>query len=66
MLADMAESLGQQRLAIRAERVTLVNFLEAGIRLLLDSSLEVRTNQMDKCCVLKRSFQSYYRASRLL
>ena len=40
----MAESLGQQRLTARAERVTFVNFLEAGIRLLLDSSLEVRTN----------------------
>lgn len=43
ILADMAESLGQQRLTVRAERVTLVNFLEAGVRLLLDSSLEVRT-----------------------
>ena len=41
----MAESLGQQRLMVRAERGTLLNFLEAGIRLLLDSSLEVRTDK---------------------
>ena len=44
ILADMAESLGQQRLTVGTERVTLVSFLDAGIRLLLDSSLEVRIN----------------------
>ena len=44
ILADMAESLGQQRLTVRTEKVTLVTFLDAGIRLLLDSSLEVRIN----------------------
>ena len=38
----MAESLGQKRLMTKAERGTVLRFLEAAIRLLLDSSLEVR------------------------
>ena len=60
----MAESLGQKRLTARAERVTFVIFLEAGIRLLLDSSLEVRTNgQVVKHSMLNTTFIAWLRSS---